>query len=125
MAKVLLDTSILIDFLRRKDREQSILVDLTKDDNQLIISIVTYAELYAGKKVWEKKEAMDELESLFSGLTIMDQSREISKKAGQLKANLGLNLFDAIIAATALAGNCRLATLNVKDFEKVENLKLL
>jgi tRNA(fMet)-specific endonuclease VapC len=125
MAKVLLDTTIIIDFLRRTEKEKTALVDLTQSSNQLYISIITHSELYAGKSVWQKKEAMEELETIFSGPTIIELSREISKKAGEIKAGCNLDLFDAIIAATAIVSNCSLATLNVKDFAKVDGLKML
>lgn len=125
MAKILLDTSIIIDFLRRHDKEKALLVNLAQKDNQLFISIITHTELYAGKSVWEKKEAMEELESIFSGPTIIELSKEISQKAGEIKAKHNLNLLDAIIAATAIVSKSSLATLNVKDFEKINELEIL
>ena len=125
MAKVLLDTSIIIDFLRRKDKKNSALINLSRGDNQLFISIITHTELYAGKSVWHKKAAMAELEAIFSGTTVIELSTEISQKAGEIKAKYNLHLFDAIIAATALISNSALATMNIKDFIVVENLKLL
>ncbi len=43
---------------------------------------------------------------------------------GALGRGVSLSLIDAIIAATAIELNLPVATLNVKDFERVEELKI-
>lgn len=125
MTKILIDTSVIIDFLRRKDKEKSFLFALAQGKHQLYASIVTHTELYAGKSVWEKKEAAKDLETLFSGIEILPLGEEISKKAGEIKAHHAINLLDAIIAATALSSGLDLATLNIKDFKKIDGLTLV
>ena len=124
MKKLLVDTSVIIDFLRREDKDKSILFALAQDKYQLYMSIVTHTELYAGKSVWESKEATKDLEAMFSGIEILPLQEEISKKAGEIKARLKINLLDAIIAATALFSGLDLATLNIKGFKKVDGIKL-
>lgn len=124
MRKILIDTSVVIDFLRRKDREKTLLYTLVQDKYQLYVSIITHTELYAGKSVWEKKEAREDLQTLFSGITILPLQEEISKKAGGIKAHYNSNLLDAIIAASALTHKLHVVTLNVKDFKKIKGLKL-
>lgn len=124
MDQLLLDTSIIIDFLRRKDKENSLLFSFSQKDLRLSISIITHTELYAGKSVWEKEDALEELEKLFSGLHLLPLQEEISVKAGELKAKYGVSLLDAIIAATALIHKLDLATLNIKDFEKISGLDI-
>ena len=120
MDELLLDTSIIIDFLRRKDKENSTLFTLVQEKRKLAISIITHTELYAGRSVWERKEALEELEKLFSGVNILPLQEEVSRKAGEIKAKFGVGLLDAIIAATALTNKLDLATLNIKDFEKIK-----
>jgi tRNA(fMet)-specific endonuclease VapC len=123
MRKLLIDTSIIIDFLRRTDKEKSLLYQLSHDD--LCISIITHTELYSGKSVWEHNAAKEELETLFSGLSIFPLIPDISQVAGRIKANYhNSSLFDCIIAATALYHRLELATLNSKDFEPFEGLTL-
>ena len=124
MDKVLVDTSVLIDFLRVKNKEGTLFASLVKEEKQLYISIITHTELYAGKSIWEDKKAKEELEILFSGLSLLPLEEGISQKAGEIKASYNLNLLDAIIAATALIHYLKLVTLNIKDFRKVEGLKL-
>lgn len=124
MAKILLDTSIIIDFLRRKDKEQTTLYHLGKDKQELYVSIITHAESYAGKSVWERKDARSVLKTLFSGIKILPLQEDTSEKAGKISAKYGIEIVDAIIAATAINHKLTLATLNIKDFQKIKELKL-
>lgn len=114
----------IVDFLRRKDKQNTLLLSLVHDKHQLAISIITHSELYAGKSVWKRKEANKELETLFSGMDMLPLSEEISKKAGEIKARHNTNLFDAIIAATAIAWQLKLVTLNRKNFENIDKISL-
>lgn len=125
MKKVLLDTSVIVDFLRLKDKKNTLLARLIKNNYELYISIITHAELYAGKSVWKSKNALEELEVLFSGMEVLPISTKISEKSGELKAAYDTNLLDAIIAATCISHNLDLATKNIKDFSKIINLNLL
>lgn len=123
MKKYLLDTSVIIDFLRRKDKEDSLLFRLAEED--LSISIITHTELYAGRSVWERKDAMKELEDLFSDMTVLPLQQDVSKRAGSIKAqHPRINLLDCIVAASAIVHNLSLVTLNMKDFEPIQEIKL-
>ncbi len=125
MRVVLLDTSILIDFLRREDKRLTRLYRLSKNYQILSISIISHTELYAGESPWKNREMRRNLESLLSNLTVIPLTLEISKEAGRLRALNSLSTIDAIIAATALSEELPFATLNTKDFKKVKKLKLL
>ena len=122
MNKFLVDASVIIDFLRKKDKLKSLYYKLASEE--LFVSIITHTELFSGKSVWESKTAKSELESLFSDVTILPLSSEISKKAGQIKATCKIDLIDSIIAATSVINNLELATLNIKDFKPIPNLKI-
>ena len=122
--KLLLDTSIVIDYLRRKDRESTKLVEIVREHHHLYISIITHTELFSGKSIWENEKRYETLEKLCLGFTILPVEEDISMKAGKIRAYYPTDLFDAIIAATALHNNIPLVTLNTKDFEKIEGLEL-
>ncbi len=124
MKKLLLDSSVVIDFLRQPSKKETLLATLVKDGYQLCISIITHAELYAGKSVWENASARQELQVLFSGMKILPLETEISQKAGGIKAKYGINLLDAIIAATSVVHDLQLATRNVRDFNKIKGIRL-
>lgn len=123
MRKLVVDTSLIIDFLRRKDKAKSLLYQLAEED--LSVSIITHTELYAGKSVWENNEAKEIIEKVLSGMTVISLNEKISQKAGYVKSYTDISLIDAIIAATALVSNMAVVSLNIKDFEKVKGLKIL
>lgn len=123
MKKLLIDTSIIIDFLRQKEKISTPLYKLLAND--LYTSIITHTEVYSGKSVWEKKEAMEDMAKLFSGITILPLIVEISQKAGRIKAyDHDRSILDCIIAATVLYHGLDLVTLNVKDFRKIKGIKI-
>lgn len=121
---MLIDSSLIIDFLRRKDKRGSWFHSLIASDKQLMVSVITQAELYAGKSVWEKKRARDELGLIFSALRILPLSEEIAISAGKIRAIYGVDLIDSLIAATAISKSVSLATMNYKHFKSITNLKL-
>lgn len=123
--RVLLDSSLIIDFLRRQDKSSSWLYALSTTGYQLYASIITHTELHAGKSVWEKSEAREELMEIFSGIKLLRLTKDISEQAGQLRALYDTDLIDAIIAATAITQQLQLATLNQKHYTRIANLKLL
>ena len=122
MKKLVVDTSVIIDFLRSNNKEDSLLYKLAEED--LYISIVTHTELYAGKSVWENSEARESLEKVLSGMSFVALDKRISERAGYIKSYSNISLIDALIASTALIGSMELMTLNIKDFEKVKGLKI-
>ncbi len=123
MNEILLDTSVVVDFLRRKDKENALLYPLL--NQKLLISIVTHTELFGGKSAWDNNSARDQLIEFLAGVAIIPLNESISKQAGYIKAHkYSRDTLDAIIAATAIEHNCELVTLNVKDFKKVPDLKL-
>jgi predicted nucleic acid-binding protein len=123
---VILDTSIIIDHIRRQD-SPSIFTQLIKDigKESLAISIITTQELYAGKSTRQTKQEEAVL-TLINPLKILPYTYEIAKKAGEIQrdAPQTLETADAIIAATALLANYEVATLNLKDFLTIPSITL-
>lgn len=124
MSKILLDSSIIIDLLRREDKKKALLYQLDKQNYQLAISIITHCELYSGKSIWGYELARQELETILSGIEIVFLNEDISKSAGEIRAKYNINLLDAIIAATTLYYGLDLVTLNIKDFNKIQGIRL-
>jgi len=123
MSQWLLDTSVVIDFLRRKDKENTLFYKLSS--RLLFISIVTHTEIFAGKSVWEKSATRKIVNEVLSELEIIPLTRDISEKAGYIKAHRPeVSIIDAIIAATSLMNNKQLVTLNTKHFEKIAGIKI-
>lgn len=123
--KLLLDTSIIIDFQRFKQKQNTWLYQLADRGEDLYISIITHTELHAGASIWENKSKKKELKTVLSNLTVLPLSLEVSQMTGKIRHDSGVKITDAIIAATALANKLPLATFDKKDFPRVKNLKLL
>ena len=124
---VILDTSIIIDHLRRPP-EQSHLLKLfrTYPDEVFAISVVTLQELYEGQST-KNEEREKNLLSLLASLEILPYSAEVAKLAGVIARDLGkpIDLADAAIAATTILSDARLATINTKDFQGIVDLKVV
>lgn len=121
---VLLDISVLIDFLRQKDKGLSWYFKLAEKRGELLISILTHTELYSGKSIWKSKRSRQELNDLLSDIKVLLVDRFISETAGKIRARNGTEIVDAVIAATAIENNLELATLNQKHFRGIRGLNL-
>ena len=111
---LLLDSDVLIDVLRRQPLAVAYLRGLPSVP---LLSVVVVAELFSG--VRDGKER-DELEDFIATAQILPVSTAIAVQAGlfrqQYRASHRPELPDMLIAATALAHNATLVTLNGKHF---------
>ena len=117
----MLDTSVLIDVLRQRNRRRETLLELVGANNSLATSTLNIAELYAGMRVGEE----DSTEALLSGLECLDLTNSSARLAGKIKSHWSkrgrtLTLADAMIAAIAIEGRYALLTDNTKDFPMPE-----
>ena len=120
---ILCDTNILIEFYKNNLQLVQELKHIGQD--QLAISVITQAELYYG--TLNKAE----LQKIKRHLALLHQYA-ITPTISSIFLNLmetyalshKLSLPDAFIAATALAHDVELYTLNTKDFQFIPNLKL-
>jgi predicted nucleic acid-binding protein len=120
---VLLDTSILIDFYRKTNKENSIWVSLIEDGYEFAISIITKYEIYNNVSQDQKQYWDDVLASVimlpFDSATVdkaIDINSELKRKRKQIA------IPDLFIAATAMANKLPISTLNKKHFERIEEL---
>ncbi|MEO7673572.1 MAG: type II toxin-antitoxin system VapC family toxin [Pyrinomonadaceae bacterium] len=111
---LLLDTNVLIDYLRSRDEAVEYLEALSEPPT---ISAVTVAELYAGVRDGKERTVLNEL---VDKLTVFPITRDVAVKAGLFRRDYfkthGVGLMDAIIAATAESENAVVVTLNKKHF---------
>jgi len=121
MTKLLADTDVLLDFLRGNEKA----VELVRENSEtIIVSPITITELYAGARNEKERNDLDSFLALFQTIPI---DGEIAKSAGNLKRDFfkshNLGMADCLIAATAIASNAKLKTLNVKHFHMFKNLE--
>ena len=123
--RILIDTSIFVDYFRKQKKQRAILYSLS-NEYRLSTSVICYFEFCVGSKEKDK----DFLHALFHEIEISDFDKIIAIKASNLykmlkSKNQLIDFRDLFIAATAITNNMPLATLNVKHFERVEELELL
>ncbi|MEN8214901.1 MAG: type II toxin-antitoxin system VapC family toxin [Pseudomonadota bacterium] len=86
------------------------------------ISVITRIEVLGWHK--HNDESLSSAEELLSNLSEQPLNEEIVKWCIQLRQTTSLKVPDAIIAATAKYLELPLMTRNIKDFQKVPDLKL-
>jgi predicted nucleic acid-binding protein len=118
---VLLDTDVLVDFLRGHNKAVAF---INTHSDRIILSSIVVAELYAGAKGDKEQVALDNLISIFR---VVPVSIDIAKIGGLYKRDYGkshgVGLADAIIAATAEVENAELKTLNIKHYPMLKGLR--
>jgi hypothetical protein len=112
--RLLLDTDVLIDYLRDRAEAVTYLETLT---SPLLISSITVAELYAGVREGAERK---KLETFISAFQIVALDAGIALAGGLFRRDYGKShgtgLADALIAATAKREQAVLVTLNKKHF---------
>lgn len=120
-SKQLIDTNILIDFLRG---HQEAINFFAQTSQTSILSAITVAELYSGTK---GQHELQQLELLISRFSVISLTPDIARKSGLIKKKYqpshSIGIADAVIAASALELKAKLITLNLKDFPMIDDKK--
>jgi predicted nucleic acid-binding protein len=120
MAQLLIDTDVLIDYLRDQAESVRYLEGLTPP---LSVSAVTVAELYAGVRDGTERTVLDQFIDSFQVVAV---DKEIAIRAGIIRRDFGKShgtgLADDIIAATAEAQQANLVRLNNKHFQMLKDV---
>ncbi len=114
MKSTLVDTDILIHFLRGRREAKDFLSSLL-DRSQIICSSITVAEIFAGIRPGEEEKTRALVDNLF----VLDVTREVAERAGRYRRTIrsqSLELDDCLIAATAFIHRTVLATGNGKHY---------
>lgn len=126
---VCLDTTFLIDLIRKNPVAEKKLKSLMKGSDGPCTTVITLAELFYGayksKNVGQEKE---NIEQALSGILILDMNEHAAEKFGQIlstteKSGQKISDRDVMIAAIAISkGENIIVTRNKKDFERIPNL---
>ena len=123
---MVVDTCILIEHLRAKDKSSTKLFRISGEYDLYISSVVTY-EVLMGAPTPEKK---NEIKELTGGMTALPMTEEVAVKAAEIYQNLKkknkiIGHHDILIAATCLVFELPVATSNKEHFKRVDGLKIL
>jgi predicted nucleic acid-binding protein len=121
MANYLLDTTVIIDYLRGENRKVKFVKKLASEGSLLGCCLVNIIEVYAGMRERERETT----EEILDSLEYYEVTKEIAKKAGQYKRayrekGVTLSLPDVIIAAVAISNNLTLVTDNLRHYPMPE-----
>lgn len=120
---ILCDTDIMIEFYRNKP---DIISELRKIGQQNIaVSVITAAELIYGAL---NKRELNQIKKDLKNITVLNIDEKTCNVfldiMGKYVLSHKLTLPDGFIAASSLANDLELFTLNVKDYRFIEGLKL-
>ncbi|MCE6990359.1 type II toxin-antitoxin system VapC family toxin [Dyadobacter sp. CY323] len=123
---ICLDSSVLIDFYRKKDKTKSYFYNLTTRYNVFAVSVLTEYEKLIGSK--EDKEIF--WEPFFNTVEVLPFDKAVNIIAIQVFKQLKtasklIEIPDILIGSTAIAHGYKLATLNRKHFERIAGLSLV
>ncbi len=120
---MLVDTDVLIDFLRGRHEAREFVAGLPHD---AAVSSITVAELFVGVREGYERVALGAMLSTFR---ILPLDADIAAQGGLLRRDYGkshgIRLNDALIGATVLAHGCPLATLNLKHYPMLQADQLI
>ncbi len=122
MDNCLIDTNVLIGYLRKEKNSISFLDSL----EEVIVSVITAGEIYQGAKDKQKLSCIKDFLSTHCKIIPLDE--QISNLSLRLleKYTLshGLLILDALIAATAIRHHLTLVSGNIKHFQMIKELKV-
>lgn len=124
MSKIL-DTTVLVDIIRRKEVALDYVDGVRKAEGTPCLSLVTSMELVIGCR---DKNEVRKVEKLLADYDVLDITPLIGRKAyefiSRFSKSHGLVIPDALIAATALVENAVLVTSNIRHFSMIEGVRL-
>ncbi len=127
--KYLIDADWVINHLRGSERVSGKLEELAAWG--LALSIVSLAELYEGiYRSTNPEKAEESLNRFLTAVTVLGINGAICRTFGRERARLRkegqlIGDFDLLIASTCLHHDLILLTGNVREFKRVEGIKLL
>ncbi len=118
--RLLLDTDVLVEYLRGRPKAVEYLEGLTSD---LYLSVISVAELFAGVKGDEEERSLKQFLLAFA---ILPVTEKVARLGGlyrrDFKSSHGTGLADALIAATAVENGANLVTFNRRHFPMVSRI---
>ena len=120
--RYLLDTDIIIEYLRGSRQAAAYVESLAGD---LLLSIISVAELYSGVRDVGEERSIEQFLLAFDMITI---DETIARRAGLFRRDFrqshGTGLADALIAASTENANATLVTFNERHFPMIDDVQV-
>lgn len=116
---MLLDSNIIIYSAKRENAELRHFLN----ENLYSVSAVSRIEVL-GYHLLDGKER-EYVEKFFDAATVLAISDSVVTQAVQLRQTRRMSLGDAIVAGTALTHQLEFVTRNVRDFNRIQGLRLI
>jgi tRNA(fMet)-specific endonuclease VapC len=129
--RTIIDTDILIDFLRNKKETVKFVTQLEEKKTLLSTTAINAFELYYGAhKSRQSVQTSQSTKELLDRLVLLPLTPRSAQRAGHIYAELEvegqpIGLRDTFIAAIALTIKCNVATRNTEHFKKVKGLTVI
>jgi len=122
----MVDTSILIDFYRKTDKNNTVWMALLRQKYDFAISAITKYEIYTGAtetqlEFWDT--VLQAIKIIPLNEAAIDMAVEINKSLKRKRKQI--DLADLFIAATAISHDLGFATLNRKHFDRIDKLTII
>ena len=125
--RLLVDTSVIIEFLRKRDKKETILWKAKEKNCDCVVSAITVFELYPGAKTERHKK---DLKILLKWMEIIPFTEKLAKKSAEIylqlkERNNELEFRDIFIGATAIEMDIPVLTLNEKHFSRIPEVEII
>ena len=126
--RYLLDTNTVIEALRRRD--DTLRRRFVENDTQMAVSTVTVAELaYGSERSSDPARNRRAVDGLIGRLVVLDLDMPAAEHSGQIRAQLAakgtpIGPYDLLIAGQARAHGLIVVTNNVREFSRVDGLRV-
>lgn len=122
--KVVVDTSILIDYLRGGKKWEKFIKEIDNGTELFLPTIVIF-ELFSGSSTKSLAKRFDIID-LLKQFRQVDLDETIARMAGELYRDTTqtLEVPDYVIAASALSIKAQVVTLNQKHFDQIPNISI-
>ena len=118
--RLLIDTDVLIEYLRDRSEAVKYLEGLTSD---LYMSVISVAELFAGVRDDEEEKSLEQLLLAFVVLPVTEKTARLGGRYRRdYRGSHGTGLADALIAATSEENGADLVTFNRRHFPMVSKI---
>ena len=123
---IILDTSILIEYIRAKDKSSTSFTKIKNAYTNVSISIITEFEVLSGCD----SKMLDHHLFFLKSFSIYPINRKIVHLASRInysliKSGKPIQFSDIFIASTAIINNLELVTHNYKHFNRIPELNLI